>query len=401
MAKKMTTKVLCCLVVIAILMSTIPVSVFASSTGDNVKFRGVVTGTCPEGLIGGTYWYVNVDEWISGSLSCDEIFVGIVIVIVPTEMGFYDPDISEGDRVEVYGVVNPRDGGICTVGLNGLVYYIKKIGSQEETKPTHPSPKIVEVKFPPVCVKEDEYATISVTVENNGGHSSEGYISVSFPYDEYIPRSMVSGTGSEDNKLYQKGSEIWGKNGIIDRSGDPLVELQEKNWNAGESHTLTMNVKPNSGSDEIVFYVRAALKNDADESYERDPNSGYTDQQGWYVKKYSVDVCGAEEVKFIGKIVVEYPDTHYYSFDVKIDEILDDPTGNLEEGETVRVYGYRSGPFQVDDATVGAEIKVLGFYRAGEEGDLVNLESHEHYLKVSETGGLVTQLPILICRNYP
>jgi hypothetical protein len=352
----MATKVLFCVVVIAILMSTIPVSVSASYTGDTVIFEGEVTQT--GGFIGFTYWDVNVDEWLKGSLICDEIEV---ILESREPWGSYDSNIRVGDSVQVYGVVNPRgeDPPFCTVGLNGLVYYIKKIGSQGETKPTHPSPKIVEVKFPPACIKEDEYATISVTVENNGGASSEGYISVSFPNGEDV--SVVSGT--EDETIYPIDSWIWNSKGEQIKSVDPLVELFVPNWDAGESHKLTMNVKPNSGSNEIVFYARAALKNDADGSYERDPNSGYKDQQGWYAEKHSVDVCEVEEVKFRGEILADHPIISFYSFDVKIDEVLEDPTGNLQEGETVNVYGHRDGPAHVDDVTVGDEVEVFGEYR--------------------------------------
>ena len=260
----------------------------------------------------------------------------------------------------------------------------------EEKKPKQPSPKIFKVTYPTTCVNEGEYATISVTVKNNGGPSSEGYISVSFPNDEYIPRSRVSGTGNGYNELYQKGFwPIWNSKGEQMKSVDPLVELQEKNWRNDQQETITMSVKPNSGSDKIVFYVRAALKNDADGSYERDPTySGNKDQQGWYVKKYSVDVCEYEEVKFRGKILADYPIISFYSFDVKIDEVLDDPTGNLQEGETVNVYGHRSGPAQVDDVTVGDEVEVLGEYR-GYVGTYEQIflsdwdeSSSDHYLKL-------------------
>ena len=88
-----------------------------------VKFRGVVTGTSPEGLIGAIYWYVNVDEWLSGSLSCDEIYV--VIGMYPP-FGSWDENICKGDRVEAYGEVNPWGDDECSVGLNGESYYIKK-----------------------------------------------------------------------------------------------------------------------------------------------------------------------------------------------------------------------------------------------------------------------------------
>ncbi len=88
-----------------------------------VKFRGKVTGI-EEELIGAGHWYVSVDEWISGTLPCDEI--DVVIVIAPP-FGSCDENINEGDRVEVYGVVDPWGGGECIVGLNGESYYIKKI----------------------------------------------------------------------------------------------------------------------------------------------------------------------------------------------------------------------------------------------------------------------------------
>jgi len=87
-----------------------------------VKFRGKVTGT--EELIGAGHWYVSVDEWISESLPCDEI--DVIVGIYPP-MGHCDENINKGDRVEVYGEVNPFGSDICTVGLNGESYYIKKI----------------------------------------------------------------------------------------------------------------------------------------------------------------------------------------------------------------------------------------------------------------------------------
>jgi parallel beta-helix repeat protein len=312
--KMIMRKVLCCLVVIAILMSTMPVSVFAvqepsssgtvSAQGDQgdcssvVKFEG--TATTNEKRDGSFYdnYYckVKVEKLLSNP--GNKLKSGNVYTVY---YGDSSKSIKTGDKLEVYGIYYHTCGPLQGIGSIGIRsgytdgYYIKKKGSQEETKPTHPYPKIVEVKFPPACVKEDEYATISVTVANNGGASSEGYISVSFPNDEDV--YVVSGTGNEYNKVYQKDKDlIWNSAGVQMKAVDPLVELFERNWDAGESHTLTMNVKPNSGSDEIVFYVRAALKNDADESYERYPNSGYKDQQGWYVKKYSVDVCSKPDL---------------------------------------------------------------------------------------------------------
>jgi hypothetical protein len=87
-----------------------------------VKFRGVVTWKSSM-RIGGVSWVVNVDEWISGSISCDEIEV---IWGSGVSSGSFDPDISTGDRVEAYGKVNPWGNDECSVGLNDESHYIKK-----------------------------------------------------------------------------------------------------------------------------------------------------------------------------------------------------------------------------------------------------------------------------------
>ncbi len=244
-----------------------------------------------------------------------------------------------------------------------------------------PAPEIIKVTYPTTCVKEGEDATISVTVENKGGMSSEGYISVSFPNDEEV--SVVSGTGNGYNKLYPKGFwSLWNSKGEQMTSVDPLVELFETNWDAGEKHTLTMNVKPNSGSDAIEFLVRAALKNDAEGNYERDPTSGDTDQQGWYVKKYSMDVCEGENipVKFIGEITGEGTPISSYEFDVRVDEIVSDPDGKLEAGETVSVWAHKSA-FTIE-AGVGDRVEVFGLYKGTFIGmDKIQLEDSAHFME--------------------
>jgi hypothetical protein len=96
---------------------------------------------------------------------------------------------------------------------------------------------------------------------------------------------------------------------------------------------------------------------------------------------------GTQDVKFRGEILVDRLWISFYSFDVKIDTVLDDPTGNLQKGETVNVYGHRSGPAQVDDVTVGDEVEVFGEYR-GYEGTYEQIflsgyeeSSSDHYVK--------------------
>jgi len=84
-----------------------------------------------------------------------------------------------------------------------------------------PLPEITNVTFDPSDeVPENRTATISVTVRNDGGISSEGYITVSFSNDEEI--LSVTGTGSGYNNLYPKGSSIYEKDGQLFLSEDPL-----------------------------------------------------------------------------------------------------------------------------------------------------------------------------------
>ncbi|AKB17929.1 hypothetical protein MSWHS_1066 [Methanosarcina sp. WWM596] len=137
----------------------------------------------------------------------------------------------------------------------------------------------------------NEYATISVTTKNNGEKSSEGHIIVAFPNNEEI----LSMEGSGDSvELYPGGSSIEGKDGIeIDSSEYPFVGLVKSGWETGKNETLNLKIKPNKGSDEVVFLVRAALKNDATGNYERYPSiSDDVDQQGWYVYKKSIGISG-------------------------------------------------------------------------------------------------------------
>jgi hypothetical protein len=347
---------------------------------------------------------------------------------------------------------------------------------EECSSDEEPSPEIIEVSYPSTCVNEGDYVPISVTVRNNGGASSEGYISVSFPNDEDVPESDVSGTGNGYNELFPKGYyPLWTNDGERITAIDPLVELFEANWGKGQQETITMKVKPNSGSDEIVFYVRAALKNDADGSYERDPTySGDSDQQGWHVERHVIEMCSSSEeikfrgtvtgqsppqlgaiwwnvtvdevisgpqpcsneitvsvfiyppygyfdpditvgdkvevygkyyaqgecyvslngkedyylrtvedntpVKFIGEITGELTPISFYEFDVRVDEIISDPSGKLEVGETVSVWAHRSA-FTIE-AGVGDRVEVFGLYKGTFiDMDKIQLEDSAHFLE--------------------
>lgn len=149
-----------------------------------------------------------------------------------------------------------------------------------------PSPKITSFEvYPPEGLSQEGNVTISITVMNEGGNTSEGDISISFPGKENI--TGVEGTGSSV-VVYSEGDLIPGKEGEI-AARYPLVELTEYQWNEGQEETLNMTVVPNNGTEEIVFFVRTGLKDDRTETYRRDPlTSTYKDQQGFEVYKYSL-----------------------------------------------------------------------------------------------------------------
>lgn len=148
-----------------------------------------------------------------------------------------------------------------------------------------PSPKITGVKVdPPEGLTQEGNITISITVTNEGGNASEGNISISFPGKDKI--EGIEGTDSIVN-ISSEGNSVMGKDGEI-TAQYPLVELVEYEWNAGQEETLNVAIIPNNETEELVFFVRAELKDERTETYRRDPlTSPEKDQQGFDVYSYS------------------------------------------------------------------------------------------------------------------
>jgi len=102
---------------------------------------------------------------------------------------------------------------------------------------------------------------------------------------------------------------------------------------------------------------------------------------------YAFGGNGLETVKFRGEVLVNRPIISFYSIDIEIDEILDDPAGQLAVGDVVTAWSHRDSPAQVEDPVVGDEVEVLGLYyghdvRGGYESDYVDLETSSHYLTI-------------------
>lgn len=97
----------------------------------------------------------------------------------------------------------------------------------------------------------------------------------------------MEGTGSNIT-VYPKRSMIQGKDGEIPVEY-PLIELVEYEWSKGQEETLNITAAPNNETEEIVFFVRTALKNNLTDNYSRDPSTSEDiDQQGLSVYRYSI-----------------------------------------------------------------------------------------------------------------
>ena len=89
-------------------------------------------------------------------------------------------------------------------------------------------------------------------------------------------------------------------------------------------------MKPNAGSDEILFFARAALKNDAAVDYERDPvSSEDIDQQGWDVYTHSIPVTATTPGSLLVEILAPTANfTATKNVSVPVEVSVTDDSGN-------------------------------------------------------------------------
>ncbi|MDD3247774.1 MAG: PGF-pre-PGF domain-containing protein [Methanosarcina sp.] len=142
----------------------------------------------------------------------------------------------------------------------------------------------------------NECANISVTTKNNGEKLIEDHIIVSFPNNEEI---LSMGRSGDRVEFYPRGSSIEGKDEIkIDSSEYPFVDLVTSGWETGQNETLNLKVNPNKGLRDVLFLVRAVLKNDSTGNYESYPKIlSDADQQGWNIYKKLIDVPDSPDLR--------------------------------------------------------------------------------------------------------
>ncbi len=248
-------------------------------------------------IVSGEYAYVLFDL---NPIESDTYCLGIVNISDPKAPQFAD----RSDGYSGHSFFSSLDGcGIGDVSGN-YIYMVPEYGGLAilrmstdpgtESPAPSPSPSISSVDIEPLAgVNEGDVATIDVSVINNGGPSNEGYISVSFPNNEEVIE--VSGTGNGYNKLFPIGSTLYGRTGSM-TAVNPVAGLSESSWATGQTESLTIKVKPNTGSSKIDFQVRASLKDASGNNVRTPASSANTDQQGWYVDVYSINVYSIADV---------------------------------------------------------------------------------------------------------
>ncbi|NQE06042.1 Cell surface glycoprotein [ANME-1 cluster archaeon GoMg1] len=223
MAKKMIMrKVLSCFVVFVILMSVVPVSVFAVDSGtknasgkynsfqdsnekvssmqrgQEVKFIGTAIEYNEVVDMPGNYpwWDVSVDEIISGpsELKGHTVPVSFFTLFVPGSdpCGYMDPNIKSGDKVEVYGWYH---------GINAVTiypsddYYIRV----EEKKPDL---IIKDISWSPSNPDMGDTVTFTVKIKNQGSGSAGSstvkyYIDGSYVASDSVPSLSAGSTSTQ------------------------------------------------------------------------------------------------------------------------------------------------------------------------------------------------------------
>ncbi len=136
-----------------------------------------------------------------------------------------------------------------------------------------------------------EWAYIYVTVQNNGGPTGEGGITWSFPSiaSPWDMNRLVPFYPEWEPVIRAPGDPIYHRNGSLITANNAMIELVDTDWQAGESHHLTVKVKTTEVGT-FPIYLRSAMHDNASNTYTNTPATGPLDQQGWNCVDASLNV---------------------------------------------------------------------------------------------------------------
>ena len=159
-----------------------------------------------------------------------------------------------------------------------------------------PTPRIWKRDFSDGDIEQGESFEIEIEVENTGSSAiNYGTIAISFPEldrsgDDIAVRELSS-TSSREYAVIEAGGTIYNRSGQQTSADYLLVDFGGTTWTAGERKRIRIRVTPSKGSGfetgSFPVYWRATID---DQSFPEPYRSNGTDQQGWPIKKRTVNV---------------------------------------------------------------------------------------------------------------
>lgn len=195
-----------------------------------IKFLGTAIRKHLGGMPGEPdYWTVNVDQTISGPRYSGELDV-ITRQAINEIWGQEDPDIKEGNRVEVYGEYQEQENGVNRVVLYGSdQYYIKRSSGTIQGNVYDAATESPVIN----AVIKVAGETSSGNTDNNGHYMINGFCPLSTYklncyHQGYMPGASEVVTDSDGNK--EKADFI-----LEPTFWDNFSKLDTSKWDAGDN----------------------------------------------------------------------------------------------------------------------------------------------------------------------
>ena len=156
-----------------------------------------------------------------------------------------------------------------------------------------PKPKLTNIQLSSTEISLGESFELSVSSRNEGILANDGGISVSFPdFKSEKDREQINviemDEGDPGFKIHPVNSTIHHKTNGEFSADYLLAEFSDSNWENGIEKSMKLAITPKEIGN-FTIYIRSAMG--VNSNYVNDPNdSEDSDQQGWEVVKYSVNV---------------------------------------------------------------------------------------------------------------
>ena len=241
------------------------------------------------------------DAWQGGNTETNQL----IVQVQPREVGtftMYVRSTMHWAGGETCDIVNTRPGGTQATDAQGwtvtaLTVYVGL--------PPPPEPVFAgAIVGLPSTIELGENFRITMTVRNDGAAASDGQITLGFPaLDDPTHSAAVASATTGDLPGYVEhpaGAPIGTATCQTVAAGYLVVEYMDASWSAGESNTFSLIVQPQRvGTFAVDIRATIRLTPEPCDYVVGLPEGGVggaTDQQGWAVQRFVVDVRSASGV---------------------------------------------------------------------------------------------------------